>query len=43
MLSFSLGYDQATFTWAKYLEETEATAAPRRLFNTVKYSDSTFY
>ncbi|NP_956326.1 lethal(3)malignant brain tumor-like protein 2 [Danio rerio] len=28
------GYDQATFTWPVYLEETGAVAAPQRLFNT---------
>lgn len=33
-LTLPPGYDQATFTWAKYLEEMGAEAAPRRLFNT---------
>ncbi|XP_026993553.1 lethal(3)malignant brain tumor-like protein 2 isoform X3 [Tachysurus fulvidraco] len=33
-LTLPPGYDQATFTWDKYLEETGAEAAPRRLFNT---------
>ncbi|KAM4623687.1 lethal(3)malignant brain tumor-like protein 2 [Polymixia lowei] len=28
------GYDSQTFVWAKYLEETNAKAAPARLFNT---------
>lgn len=35
LLSFSSGYDHATFTWAQYLEETGTVAAPQRLFNTV--------
>ncbi|KAM9463287.1 lethal(3)malignant brain tumor-like protein 2 [Clarias gariepinus] len=34
LLTLPPGYDQATFTWPKYLEETGAEAAPRRLFNT---------
>lgn len=33
-LTLPFGYDRATFTWEKYLEETGAKAAPRRLFNT---------
>ncbi|XP_030631000.1 lethal(3)malignant brain tumor-like protein 2 [Chanos chanos] len=33
-LTLPPGYDQATFTWSNYLEETRAVAAPRRLFNT---------
>uniref|UniRef100_A0A4W4FI38 Lethal(3)malignant brain tumor-like protein 2 n=1 Tax=Electrophorus electricus TaxID=8005 RepID=A0A4W4FI38_ELEEL len=33
-LTLPPGYDQATFTWPKYLEETASVAAPRRLFNT---------
>uniref|UniRef100_A0A8C2Q6B8 Lethal(3)malignant brain tumor-like protein 2 n=1 Tax=Cyprinus carpio TaxID=7962 RepID=A0A8C2Q6B8_CYPCA len=33
-LTLPPGYDQATFTWTKYLEETGTVAAPRRLFNT---------
>ncbi|KAK1793935.1 hypothetical protein P4O66_010841 [Electrophorus voltai] len=37
-LTLPPGYDQATFTWPKYLEETASVAAPRRLFNTVKFS-----
>ncbi|XP_076856498.1 lethal(3)malignant brain tumor-like protein 2 [Brachyhypopomus gauderio] len=32
-LTLPPGYDQATFTWPKYLEETSSVAAPRRLFN----------
>ncbi|XP_036428775.1 lethal(3)malignant brain tumor-like protein 2 isoform X2 [Colossoma macropomum] len=33
-LTLPPGYDQATFTWPKYLEEARSVAAPRRLFNT---------
>ncbi|KAF7645297.1 hypothetical protein LDENG_00206970 [Lucifuga dentata] len=33
-LSVPPGYDSQSFTWAKYLEETGAKAAPARLFNT---------
>ncbi|XP_046710583.1 lethal(3)malignant brain tumor-like protein 2 isoform X2 [Silurus meridionalis] len=33
-LTLPPGYDQATFTWTKYLKEMGAEAAPRRLFNT---------
>ncbi|XP_066521367.1 lethal(3)malignant brain tumor-like protein 2 isoform X2 [Hoplias malabaricus] len=33
-LTLPPGYDHATFTWPKYMEETGAVAAPRRLFNT---------
>uniref|UniRef100_A0A8C1ZF32 L3MBTL histone methyl-lysine binding protein 2 n=1 Tax=Cyprinus carpio TaxID=7962 RepID=A0A8C1ZF32_CYPCA len=33
-LTLPPGYDHATFTWTKYLEETGTVAAPRRLFNT---------
>ncbi|XP_048870077.1 lethal(3)malignant brain tumor-like protein 2 isoform X4 [Brienomyrus brachyistius] len=33
-LTLPPGYDRVTFTWAKYLEETGASAAPARLFNT---------
>ncbi|XP_028843837.1 lethal(3)malignant brain tumor-like protein 2 isoform X2 [Denticeps clupeoides] len=33
-LTLPPGYDPATFTWPKYLEETTSVAAPRRLFNT---------
>ncbi|KAJ8283652.1 hypothetical protein COCON_G00025020 [Conger conger] len=33
-LTLPPGYDQVTFTWEKYLEETGATAAPARLFQT---------
>ncbi|CAM4709624.1 unnamed protein product [Leuciscus chuanchicus] len=33
-LTLPPGYDHATFTWEKYLEETGTLAAPRRLFNT---------
>ncbi|XP_036390380.1 lethal(3)malignant brain tumor-like protein 2 isoform X2 [Megalops cyprinoides] len=33
-LTLPPGYSQATFTWAKYLEETGAVAAPARLFQT---------
>ncbi|XP_023670282.1 lethal(3)malignant brain tumor-like protein 2 isoform X2 [Paramormyrops kingsleyae] len=32
-LTLPPGYDRVTFTWAKYLEESGATAAPARLFN----------
>ncbi|XP_016091922.1 lethal(3)malignant brain tumor-like protein 2 [Sinocyclocheilus grahami] len=33
-LTLPPGYDHATFTWTKYLEETGTVAVPRRLFNT---------
>ncbi|TRY77520.1 hypothetical protein DNTS_028239 [Danionella cerebrum] len=33
-LTIPPGYDHATFSWQKYLEETGSLAAPRRLFNT---------
>ncbi|KAL4647844.1 lethal(3)malignant brain tumor-like protein 2 isoform X2 [Arapaima gigas] len=33
-LTLPPGYDRLTFTWPKYLEETESIAAPARLFNT---------
>lgn len=35
-VSVLAGYNSQTFTWDKYLKETEAQAAPARLFNTVR-------
>lgn len=30
------GYDSQTFTWDKYLKDTNAKAAPGQLFNAVR-------
>lgn len=36
------GYDSHTFTWDKYLKETNAKSAPAQLFNTVRQEVQTF-